>query len=142
MDDTFPRIARKHGPCTYSVEKLSVNKYMAELAGKKSFEHMLRGIFKTTKLKSFNSRLDVRIPAAILLDIMDGSPLASEEMDFISEVLANVTFIQAFGKALGDLQSDSRIGDFNIVKHPHINTNTFFRFFQKKLDCNNYPMDM
>lgn len=142
LNDAFPHIIRKHGPCTYSVKKVSLDSHIAMLAGEKSFERTLRNIFKTAELKKFNTRPDVRIPAAILLDLMDGTTLASGEIEFVSEILANATFIQTFGMALGKLQSDSRIGDFNIVKYPHLNTDAILHFFQKKLERDSVSLGM
>ena len=132
-NETFPHLIKKNGPCTYSVEKLPISDYMAGLAGKKSFEQMLRKIFKASDLKKFNTRPDLRIPAAILLDIMDNTPITSGEMEFASEVLTDTLFVQTFVEAFGKLQSDSRIGEFNMVKYPHANADTILGFFQKKL---------
>ncbi|EKD44476.1 MAG: hypothetical protein ACD_71C00124G0003 [uncultured bacterium (gcode 4)] len=133
IDETFPHIVQKHGPCTYSVEKLSIGDYMTKLSQKKSFDHMLRGVFKTPELKQFNSRPEIRIPAAIFSDIMDGTPILWEERVLVSEVLSNKTFARVFTEAFEKLQSDPRIGTFNIIRYPHVNGKTILSFFENKM---------
>ena len=133
IGETFPHIVQKHGPSTYSVEKLSISDYMAKLSQKKSFDHMLRSIFKTPELKEFNSRPEIRIPAAILSDIMDGTAISWEERTLASEVLSNGTFARIFMGAFEKLQSDPRIGTFNMIRYPHLNGKTILSFFENKL---------
>lgn len=94
---------------------------------------MLRGVFKTPELKQFNSRPEIRIPAAIFSDIMDGTPILWEERVLVSEVLSNKTFARVFTEAFEKLQSDPRIGTFNIIRYPHVNGKTILSFFENKM---------
>ncbi|PIQ42139.1 hypothetical protein COW06_00760 [Candidatus Gracilibacteria bacterium CG12_big_fil_rev_8_21_14_0_65_38_15] len=133
IDSTFPQITKKNGPQSYSLRKVKVGSYMQELAKKRSFERMLRSTFRTDELRDFNARPEVRIPAAILLDIMDGTPISHKETSFISEVLSNANSIQTLDTSFRKLQIDSRIGDYNLIKYPHVNTDIIVSFFQNKL---------
>ena len=94
---------------------------------------MLRSTFRTDDLKIFNARPEIRIPAVILLDIMDGTPVSRKETNFISEVLSDVNSIQTLDTSFRKLQADSRIGDYNLIKYPHVNTNIIVSFFRNEI---------
>jgi len=104
-----------------------------QITKKKSFERMLRSTFRTDDLKIFNARPEIRIPAVILLDIMDGTPVSRKETNFISEVLSDVNSIQTLDTSFRKLQADSRIGDYNLIKYPHVNTNIIVSFFRNEI---------
>jgi len=120
---------------------MSADDHMAELAGKKAFEQTLRRVFKTAKLKGFNDRPNVRLPAAIILDLMDKTRhhlVSSEERVFIfDEVLINEDFVSLLAQAFQKLQADTRLGAFSIAKYPHMSTDNILYYLtegNKSLD--------
>jgi hypothetical protein len=103
---------------TYSVEKLSQDEYVTRMIEKKAFQNLLFRLFRKAPLKAFNDAPDVRIPAAVLIDLLQGDKISDAEAKLVSDVLAHTDFAPMLDAELARLKANKNIREFNILKSP------------------------